>query len=161
MGGRVSRFNSAERIDWLSSYCSCHCPLLACAKAVGSNDCYIGAEPFLSATLSSGEWQVANCDIGQGDGAAINLGNHRAIVIDTGPDPEVIDRCLKQLGVREIPLLIITHGHADHIAGWPGVTKGRKIGLTWYQNVKRGVKAQLDSTKGKVDIEVLWPDSGS
>jgi competence protein ComEC len=43
-----------------------------------------------------GDWQFANCDIGQGDGAAINLGNHRAIVIDTGPDPELIDRCLKQ-----------------------------------------------------------------
>jgi competence protein ComEC len=109
----------------------------------------------------AGDWQVANCDIGQGDGAAINLGNHRAIVIDTGPDPELIDRCLKQLGVREIPLLIITHGHADHIAGWPGVTKGRKIGQTWYQNIKRGARAQLQSTKGAVDIEVLWPDSGN
>jgi competence protein ComEC len=109
----------------------------------------------------AGDWQVANCDIGQGDGSAINLGNHRAIVIDTGPDPELIDRCLKQLGVREIPLLIITHGHADHIAGWPGVTKGRKIGQTWYQNVKRGARAQLQSTQGPVDIEVLWPDSGS
>jgi competence protein ComEC len=109
----------------------------------------------------AGQWQVANCDIGQGDGAAINLGNHRAIVIDTGPDPELIDRCLKQLGVREIPLLIITHGHADHIAGWPGVTKGRKVGQTWYQNVKRGARAQLQSTQGPVDIEVLWPDSGS
>ena len=109
----------------------------------------------------AGEWQVANCDIGQGDGSAINLGKHRAIVIDTGPDPELIDRCLKQLGVREIPLLIITHGHADHIAGWPGVTKGRKVGQTWYQNVKRGARAQLESTEGPVDIEVLWPDSGS
>jgi competence protein ComEC len=109
----------------------------------------------------AGDWQVANCDIGQGDGAAINLGNHRAIVIDTGPDPEAIDRCLKQLGVREIPLLIITHGHADHIAGWPGVTKGRKVGQTWYQNINRGARAQLQSAAGPVDIEVLWPDSGS
>ena len=109
----------------------------------------------------AGDWQVANCDIGQGDGAAINLGNHRAIVIDTGPDPELIDRCLKQLGIREIPLLIITHGHADHIAGWPGVKKGRRIAQTWYQSVKRGTKAQLQSEQGPVDIEVLWPDSGS
>ena len=109
----------------------------------------------------AGQWQVANCDIGQGDGAAINLGNHRAIVIDTGPDAELIDRCLKQLGIREIPLLIITHGHADHIAGWPGVTKGRKIGQTWYQNVNRGARAHLQSTQGRVDIEVLWPDTGS
>ncbi|MEY4498636.1 MAG: hypothetical protein RJA40_741, partial [Actinomycetota bacterium] len=106
------------------------------------------------------DWQVANCDIGQGDGSAINLGNHRAIVIDTGPDPEAIDRCLKQLGVREIPLLIITHGHADHIAGLAGVKKGRRIAQTWYQNINRGARAQIDSTKGPVDIEVLWPDSG-
>lgn len=109
----------------------------------------------------AGQWQVANCDIGQGDGAAINLGNHRAIVIDTGPDPELIDRCLKQLGVREIPLLIITHGHADHIGGWTGVKKGRHISTTWYQNVQRGTTATLQSDFGKVSIEVLWPDSGS
>ena len=109
----------------------------------------------------AGDWQVANCDIGQGDGAAINLGSHRAIVIDTGPDPELIDRCLKQLGVREIPLLIITHGHADLIGGRPGVKKGLDISKTWYQNVKRGTTAQIQSTKGPVNIEVLWPDSGS
>ena len=103
-----------------------------------------------------GDWQVANCDIGQGDGAAINLGNHRAIVIDTGPDPELIDRCLKQLSIREIPLLILTHGHADHIAGLSGVIKNRKVGATWYGNVKRGKVAQIGDTK----IKVLWPDNG-
>jgi competence protein ComEC len=103
-----------------------------------------------------GDWQVANCDIGQGDGAAINLGNHRAIVIDTGPDPELIDRCLKQLSIREIPLLILTHGHADHIAGLAGAVRGRKVGSTWFGNVKRGTSAQL----GEAKIKVLWPDGG-
>ena len=103
-----------------------------------------------------GDWQVANCDIGQGDGAAINLGNNRAIVIDTGPDPELIDRCLKQLSIREIPLLILTHGHADHIAGLSGAIKNRKVGATWYGNVKRGHIAQIGNTK----IKVLWPDNG-
>jgi competence protein ComEC len=103
-----------------------------------------------------GDWQVANCDVGQGDGAAINLGNHRAIVIDTGPDPELIDRCLKQLSIREIPLLILTHGHADHIAGLSGAIKNRKVGATWYGNVKRGKVAQIGDTK----IKVLWPDDG-
>jgi competence protein ComEC len=102
------------------------------------------------------DWQVANCDVGQGDGAAINLGNNRAIVIDTGPDPELIDRCLKQLSIREIPLLILTHGHADHIAGLTGAVRGRKVGLTWYQNVQRGTTAQI----GNARIKVLWPDGG-
>lgn len=103
-----------------------------------------------------GDWQVANCDIGQGDGAAINLGNHRAIVIDTGPDPELIDRCLKQLSIREIPLLILTHGHADHIAGLSGAVRGRTVGTTWFGNVRRGTSAQL----GSANIKVLWPDNG-
>ena len=103
-----------------------------------------------------GDWQVANCDIGQGDGSAINLGKHRAIVIDTGPDPELIDRCLKQLSIREIPLLILTHGHADHIAGLSGAVRGRKVGTTWFGNVHRGTSAQL----GSANIKVLWPDNG-
>jgi competence protein ComEC len=101
-------------------------------------------------------WQVANCDIGQGDGAAVNLGNHRAIVIDTGPDPELIDRCLKQLSIREIPLLILTHGHADHIAGLSGAVRGRKVGARWFGNVSRGTTAQIDG----VNVKVLWPDNG-
>jgi len=104
-----------------------------------------------------GDWQVVNCDIGQGDGMVVSLGNHRAIVIDTGPDPALIDRCLKQLGIREIPLLILTHGHADHIAGLSGAIANRKVGAQWFQNVKRGTTARF----GEMNIKVLWPDTGS
>ena len=60
-------------------------------------------------------WEVVNCDVGQGDGMVLNLGNRSAIVIDTGPDPVVIDKCLRSLKIRDIPLLILTHFHQDHV----------------------------------------------
>ena len=84
----------------------------------------------------------------------INLKQHRAIVIDVGPDPQLIDRCLRQLGVREIPLLILTHIHADHVGGLAGAGKNRKIGTTWYGNVFAGTRATIEDVK----IEVKWPD---
>ena len=102
----------------------------------------------------AGDWQIANCDIGQGDAMVINLKQHRAIVIDVGPDPQLIDRCLRQLGVSEIPLLILTHIHADHVGGLVGVRKNRKIGTTWYGNVFAGTRATMEDVK----IEVKWPD---
>jgi len=104
----------------------------------------------------TGHWDVANCDIGQGDGMVLNLGNHRGVVIDVGPDPTTIDRCLKQLGIREIPLLILTHGHADHVAGLSGAIRNRKVGRKWFGDIKRGAHAHI----GEMDFEVLWPDGG-
>ncbi len=71
----------------------------------------------------AGDWQIANCDVGQGDSMVVNLGNHRAIVIDVGPDSQLEDRCLKALGINEISLMILSHFHADHVGGLSGAIK--------------------------------------
>lgn len=104
----------------------------------------------------AGDWQVANCDIGQGDSMVINLHHHRGIVIDTGPDPQLEDRCLHQLGIREIPLLILTHIHADHVGGLAGAKKHRHIGTTWFGDIHAGAHAHIQD----IDIKVVWPDNG-
>ncbi len=101
----------------------------------------------------TGDWDVFICDVGQGDGYVINLDNHRAIVIDVGPDPVLIDQCLRKLKVETIVLLILTHPHADHIAGLSGARKGRKVEAQWYGNIAAGSKATI----GGYTIEVLWP----
>ena len=74
-------------------------------------------------------WAFVACDVGQGDGLVLSTGvAHQAVVVDTGPDPQVMDRCLTGLGVRAVPLLVLTHPHADHIGGVPGVRHGRNVG---------------------------------
>jgi competence protein ComEC len=122
-----------------------------------------------------GDWQVANCDIGQGDSMVINLGNHQGIVIDVGPDAVAEDRCLKALGIKEIPLLILSHFHADHVAGLTGAIKNRAVGQVWVSvnsaPLNESAKAQaalkgveiikavrgMSARVGPLTIRVLWP----
>ncbi|MFG2137403.1 ComEC/Rec2 family competence protein [Streptomyces sp. NPDC048650] len=73
-------------------------------------------------------WLAVACNVGQGDGLVLAAGDGTALVVDTGPEPRAIDRCLTDLGVRRIPLLVLTHFHADHVDGLPGVLRGRAVG---------------------------------
>jgi competence protein ComEC len=104
-----------------------------------------------------GDWQIANCDVGQGDSMVVNLGSHRAIVIDTGPDPIAEDRCLHQLGIKTIELLILTHVHADHVGGVDGALRDRTVMAQWFGNIRAGTHATFASDRGPVTVEVLWP----
>ncbi len=74
-------------------------------------------------------WVLAVCDVGQGDGLALRAGEHAAVVVDAGPDPTAIKACLDRLQVRQVPLLVLTHFHADHVDGIAGVLEGRTIGV--------------------------------
>ncbi|MGW4215140.1 ComEC/Rec2 family competence protein [Lentzea sp. NPDC004789] len=74
-------------------------------------------------------WKVVICDVGQGDALVLATDEpDRAVVVDTGPDPGAVDRCLKTLGIKRIPLLVLTHLHADHVQGLPAVLTGRAVG---------------------------------
>ncbi|KPI18803.1 ComEC/Rec2-related protein [Actinobacteria bacterium OK074] len=73
-------------------------------------------------------WRFAMCDVGQGDATVLAAGDGTGVVVDAGPDPVLVDRCLSALGITRIPLVVLTHFHADHVAGLPGVLKGRSVG---------------------------------
>jgi len=73
-------------------------------------------------------WLLVACDVGQGDGLVLNAGGSRAVVVDAGPDPAVMRRCLDGLGVHAVPLVVLTHFHADHVDGLAGVLHGRRVG---------------------------------
>ncbi|MFE9607375.1 ComEC/Rec2 family competence protein [Streptomyces sp. NPDC006012] len=72
-------------------------------------------------------WRYAMCDVGQGDATVLAVGEGSGVVVDAGPDPNLVDRCLRDLGITRVPLLLITHFHADHVAGLPGVLRGRSV----------------------------------
>jgi competence protein ComEC len=73
-------------------------------------------------------WVLVACDVGQGDGLVLNLGRHQAVVVDVGPDPALMDHCLDRLHVRAVPIVVLTHFHADHVDGLGGVLQGRAVG---------------------------------
>ncbi|MGH3354859.1 MAG: ComEC/Rec2 family competence protein, partial [Nocardioidaceae bacterium] len=72
-------------------------------------------------------WVMVACDVGQGDALVLNAGGGAAMVVDTGPDPTAIDGCLDRLEVDVVPLVLLTHLHADHAAGLAGVGEGRPV----------------------------------
>lgn len=121
-----------------------------------------------------GDWWYVMCDVGQGDASVVRTANGRIAVIDAGPDPRLMRRCLRQLGIRRVDLLVLTHFHADHVEGVSGIVGTADIGAVFigpshepgfeYQRtmdvvrmpvrtIRRGDRFALDGTA----FDVLWP----
>lgn len=75
-----------------------------------------------------GEWRVAFCAVGQGDAAVLRASRTQAVLVDAGPDPKPVVACLRQLGVRSLPIIVITHFHADHLTGLTAVLDTFPVG---------------------------------
>ncbi|MDQ1626850.1 MAG: competence protein ComEC [Actinomycetota bacterium] len=122
-------------------------------------------------------WLLVACDVGQGDALVLSAGPAGAVVVDAGPDPRLVDRCLRGLGVRRVPLVVLTHLHADHVEGLPGVLRGRRVGevlvgpydepagehvrvLRWSAAARVPVRRTTVGERrqvGPLRWEVLWP----
>lgn len=111
-------------------------------------------------------WLVGQCDVGQGDALLIRVASESAILFDAGPDPKLLKRCLKQFGIKELPLVVISHEHSDHYEGLSGI---ENIGEIWTNHefskdlkfAIRSVKAGTIAKIGNVQLEVIWPKSGN
>ena len=84
-------------------------------------------EAVRSAIWPQHDWQIASCDVGQGDATVLRSGTSIAL-IDVGKFDSKIDRCLTDLGISEIHLLVLTHFDQDHVLAINGALKGRKVG---------------------------------
>ncbi len=83
--------------------------------------------PTRTVTWPPGGWRVVACDVGQGDAVVLRSGPHRAVLVDTGPDPPLVDRCLGSLGITTLDAVVLTHFHADHVDGLSGAVAGRSV----------------------------------
>ncbi len=84
--------------------------------------------PLPSPGWPPGGWVLVACDVGQGDGLVLNAGDGAAVVVDTGPDPPAMTACLDRLEVRAVPVVVLTHFHADHVDGLGAVLSARRVG---------------------------------
>ncbi|WP_199563821.1 MULTISPECIES: ComEC/Rec2 family competence protein [unclassified Streptomyces] len=126
-------------------------------------------------------WSFAMCDVGQGDALVLAAGRGAGVVVDAGPDPRLADRCLRELGVSRVPLLLLTHFHADHVRGLPGVLRGRAVGEIRTTNLdeppEQAAFVRRTAARARVPVlravpgarqrigplawQVLWPPGGA
>ena len=120
-------------------------------------------------------WIMLACDVGQGDALILRGSGGGIVVIDAGPDPRAIDRCLGDASVDRIDLLVLTHNHADHMDGVPGVLDGRSVAAALVSPLREPVEQaeRLDAflsgiptsvarvgdrlDVGGIALTVLWP----
>lgn len=135
----------------------------------------VSCGPGLVQRWPQSSWSYAMCDVGQGDSTVLRISEDSAIVFDVGPDPTLERRCLRDLGVRTIAALFITHFHADHVEGIDGLTAAPGAVFTTtlhepaveYARVQQALSPQQMQdvqqgdaiTIGEVRVLVLWPEA--
>lgn len=106
-------------------------------------------------------WQIAACDIGQGDAVLVRDGASVALV-DVGPDPALLTACLDTLQIDRVDLLVLTHYDLDHVGGLDAVL-GR-VGTALVGRPENGQDAALHDrlARGGADVrETARGDTGS
>lgn len=122
------------------------------------------------------DWQLAACDIGQGDAVVVRDGDMHALV-DVGPEPAALTRCLKTLGIDRIDLLVLTHYDLDHVGGLAAVLGRVDTALVGIPenaqderlhrlltangaDVRRAARGDR-GTLGGLRWDILWPRRGT
>lgn len=117
------------------------------------------------------DWRIAQCDVGQGSATLVRQGE-ATVLVDTGEDPALVQRCLGMLGVQRVDLLVLTHFDADHSGGAPALVGRTALlvhgplddraaatvdalaaGGAQTHEARRGDAWQV----GEMRIEALWP----
>ena len=121
--------------------------------------CLFVAAPALAAGIA-----MHVIDVGQGDSIFVQFPNGSTMLVDAGPSdagPTVV-RYLKDLGVRKIDILVLTHPHSDHLGGMADVLDAFEIGKVWDSGYQHGsgLQRRFLETVAKKKIRFGRPKAG-
>jgi beta-lactamase superfamily II metal-dependent hydrolase len=83
-------------------------------------------------TLPDGRLHLVALDVGQGDAMLVTTPTGATMLVDGGPDPDLL---LRRLGEhlpwwrRRIDVMVLTHPHEDHVAGLVAALERYRVGL--------------------------------
>lgn len=108
------------------------------------------------------QWAIVACDVGQGDMMLVRTGPSEAAVIDAGPGEGTASACLKRFGITHVPVLILTHPHADHDGGVSEVLASATVGVAWVPIIAtdRGYESAT-SALAQAGVRVVTPVVGA
>ena len=101
-------------------------------------------------------------DVGQGDATLIQSPEGHAVLVDTGPSSRIV-YALSDLGVESLDLLLLTHNHADHIAGAGPILRDMPVRYYMDNGMPHTTATyrRLLETVIEVDVPLLEPDRRS
>ncbi len=108
------------------------------------------------------DWRLLACDVGQGDGLLVYAGPGQAMLVDAGPDSVAIDRCLDQARITALPIVVLSHFHADHVNGLPGALDARSVGEIWVSPLPSppAEAAAVEALADALGVTVRSPPAG-
>lgn len=127
------------------------CAILAAAAVFGTAS-DIAATPGM---------EVVFFDVGYGDSVLIHTGNGKNILIDTGPGyssgsgagEKVIVPYLLDEGILHIDMIILTHSHSDHTAGFADIAEMLDTDvLAVYEGFDRSGRIQQVCTERNIEL---------
>jgi competence protein ComEC len=121
--------------------------------------------------------RITFLDVGQGDGALIEV-REGAILVDEGPPEAHVDEQLRRLGVHSLAAIVLTHPQRDHVGGAADVLRHERVGFVLDPGIRspsaderaalaaarsnhvRVVLARAGETfrLGRLVLRVLWPE---
>ncbi|MCG2710291.1 MAG: DNA internalization-related competence protein ComEC/Rec2, partial [Thermodesulfovibrionales bacterium] len=81
--------------------------------------------------LRGGEMGITYLDVGQGDGAVVELPDKKVVVVDTGKSGREAAAFLKYLGMKSIDALVLSHADSDHAGGTDYLMARFKVKEMW------------------------------